>query len=148
MDDSPSGRFRIVVVDDESSIRRGLQIRLDTEPDLKVVGTTATGAEAIELVRQLQPDLVLMDVRLPAMDGFDATTALRRTYPTVPVVMLSLYDDAAARQRARESGAAAFVSKHDGDSALLRVLRHHLADTTPTTPTTPASPPPSPKERS
>lgn len=68
-----------------------------------------------------------MDVRLPAVDGFDATTAPRRTYPAVPVVMLSLYDDAEARRKAREVGAAAFVSKHDGDSALLRVLRHQLA---------------------
>ena len=137
MDGSPSGRRRIVVVDDESSVRHGLQLRLDTEPDLEVVGTTATGADAIELVRRLQPDLVLMDVRLPAMDGFAATTALRRTYPTIPVVMLSLYDDAATRTMAREAGAAAFVSKHDRDSALLRTLRHQLHGTAPPTPAEP-----------
>lgn len=129
MDGSPSPRFRIVVVDDERSIRRGLQIRLETEPDMEVVGTSATGAEALALVERLQPDLVLMDVRLPGLDGFDATTALRRTCPGTPVVLLSLYDDAASRRRAQQAGAAAFVSKHDGDGALLRTLRHQLAAT-------------------
>lgn len=143
MHDSPSGPCRIVVVDDESSIRQGLQIRLDTEPDLQVVGTTATGAEAIELVRTLQPHLVLMDARLPAMDGFAATTALRGAFPSIPVVMLTLHDDAATRRKAREAGAAAFVSKHDGDSTLLRTLRHQLHDTATPTPT---EPPHTPKE--
>lgn len=128
MDRSPSDRFRIVVVDGESSIRRGLQIRLDTEPDLQVVGTTATGSEAIELLRELQPDLVLIDVPLPTTGGFDATTALRRAFPTIPVVMLTLYDEASVRQQAREAGAAAFVSKHDGDAALLHAVRHQLTN--------------------
>ena len=127
MDRSPTGPFRIVIVDDEPSIRRGLQIRLDTEPDLQVVGTTATGAQAIELVRDLRPDLVLMDVRLPAMDGFAATTARRRACPAIPVVLLTLYDDVAARHKAAQVGAAAFVSKHEGDAALLRAVREQLA---------------------
>ena len=131
MKDTPQSACRIVVVDDESSIRRGLKIRLDTESDLRVVGATATGAQAVELVRALQPDLVLMDVRLPGMDGFDATAALRRAFPSIPVVMLTLYDDTATRQQARDAGAAALVSKHDGDAALLRVLREQLRDPTP-----------------
>ena len=128
MDGSPSGPFRIVVVDDESRVRRGLQIRLDTEPDLQVVASCATGEEAIELVRELRPDLVLMDVRLPTMDGFDTTMALRRTSPAIPVVMLTLHDTAAARRQALQAGAAAFVSKHDGDAVLLRAVRQQLTD--------------------
>lgn len=144
MDGSSSGTARIVVVDDEANVRVGLKLRLDTEPDLEVIGTAATGAEAIGLVRRLRPDLVLMDVRLPAMDGFETTAALRRTCPTVAVVMLSLYDEVTTRQRAREVGAAAFVSKHDGDHALLRTIRHQLADPAPLS--IPLSPPRSSKE--
>ena len=137
MKDTRSTPFRIVVVDDEPSIRRGLKIRLDTEHDLHVVGATATGAQALELVRELRPDLVLMDVRLPVVDGFDTTRALRRSFPSIPVVMLTLYDDATARQKAHEAGAAALLSKHDGDTALLHVLRQQLDSTTPPTPLQP-----------
>ena len=138
MDRSPSDRFRIVVVDGEPCIRHGLQIRLDTEPDLRVVGTAATGSEALELVRERRPDLVLIDVPLPATGGFAAIAALGSASPSVPVVVLTLYDDAETRQRANAAGATALVSKHDGDTALLRAIRHHLTEgTVPPAPTPP-----------
>jgi len=126
MDRTPSDPFRIVVVDDEPSIRYGLRLRLDSEPDLQVVGETANGTEAIELVRQLGPDLVLMDLRLPGPDGFRATTALRRMCPSTPIVILTLYDNMAVRRQARRAGANDFVSKHDGEAALIASVRRVL----------------------
>ena len=113
----------IVLVDDQASVRRGLRMRLSMEPDVEVVGEAESGEAALQLVRALSPDVVLMDVEMPGMDGIVATAALRATAPHVAVVILSLYDDARTRARAREAGAAAFVAKHQAKSTLLATIR-------------------------
>ena len=113
----------IVLVDDQASVRRGLRMRLSMEPDVEVVGEAESGEAALRLVRALSPDVVLMDVEMPGMDGIVATAALRATAPHVAVVILSLYDDARTRARAREAGAAAFVAKHQAKSTLLATIR-------------------------
>ena len=98
-------------------------MRLSMEPDVEVVGEAESGEAALRLVRALSPDVVLMDVEMPGMDGIVATAALRATAPHVAVVILSLYDDARTRARAREAGAAAFVAKHQAKSTLLATIR-------------------------
>ena len=98
-------------------------MRLSMEPDVEVVGEAESGEAALQLVRALSPDVVLMDVEMPGMDGIVATAALRATAPHVAVVILSLYDDARTRARAREAGAAAFVAKHQAKSTLLATIR-------------------------
>jgi DNA-binding NarL/FixJ family response regulator len=119
----------IVLVDDQATVRRGLRMRLALEPDVEVVGEAESGEVALELVRALSPDVVLMDVKMPGMDGIAATAALRATDPHVAVVILSLYDDLWTQTRAREAGAAAFVAKHRAMTALLATIRR-VASTT------------------
>ncbi len=113
----------IVLVDDQATVRRGLRMRLTMEADIEVVGEAGSGEAALRLVRSLSPDVVLMDVEMPGMDGIDATAALRAAAPQVAVVILSLYDDARTRARAREAGAAAFVAKHQAKTTLLTTIR-------------------------
>jgi two-component system, NarL family, response regulator DesR len=113
----------IVLVDDQATVRRGLRMRLTIEADVEVVGEAGSGEAALRLVRSLSPNVVLMDVEMPGMDGIDATAALRAAAPQVAVVVLSLYDDARTRARAREAGAAAFVAKHQAKTTLLATIR-------------------------
>src|SRR5215208_6344627 len=105
------------------SVRRGLRMWLALDPNMEVVGEAIDGAEAISLARSLRPDVVLMDVEMPGMDGISATGALRSVVPQSAVVILTLYDDAATRTRAREAGAAAFVAKHQMEETLLAEIR-------------------------
>lgn len=123
MEITPPSTCKVLIVEDEPGVRRGLCIRLATEPGLEVVAAAADAWSALDLVRRLRPDLVLMDGRLPDVDGFAATALLRGEQPDLPIIVLSLYDDAASRERAYEAGASAFVSKHDGDHALLTAIR-------------------------
>ena len=119
----------IVLVDDQATVRRGLRMRLTIEADVEVVGEAGSGEAALRLVRSLSPDVVLMDVEMPGMDGIDATAALRAAAPQVAVVVLSLYDDARSRARAREAGAAAFVAKHQAKTTLLATIRRVVSST-------------------
>ena len=119
----------IVLVDDQATVRRGLRMRLTIEADVEVVGEAGSGEAALRLVRSLNPDVVLMDVEMPGMDGIDATAALRAAAPQVAVVVLSLYDDARTRARAREAGAAAFVAKHQAKTTLLATIRRVVSST-------------------
>ena len=123
MNDAGTRTIRLLLVDDRPTVRRGLRIWLALQPDLEVVGEASHGAEAISLARALRPDVVLMDVEMPGMDGISATAALRSLAPQSAVVILTLHDDAATRTRAREVGAAAFVAKHQMEETLLAEIR-------------------------
>jgi DNA-binding NarL/FixJ family response regulator len=114
---------RLLLVDDRPTVRRGLRIWLALESELEVVGEAGSGSEAISLARALRPDVVLMDVMMPGMDGISATAALRSVAPRSAVVILTLRDDAATRARALEVGAAAFVAKHRMEETLLAEIR-------------------------
>jgi DNA-binding NarL/FixJ family response regulator len=96
---------------------------LALEPDLEVIGEAEGGAEAISLTQALLPDVVLMDVEMPGMDGISATAALRSLAPQSAVVILTIHDDAATRGRAREASAVAFVAKHRVEETLLAEIR-------------------------
>lgn len=118
-----TAKVRLLIADDQPSVRQGLGMFLELEPDIEVVGEAADGREALDLASSLRPDLVLMDARMPTMDGFAATAALRRESPDCTVVVLSLYDDPETRARARSSGASAFIPKHRVKDALLATVR-------------------------
>ena len=115
--------IRLLLVDDQPAIRRGLKMRIALEPDLEVVGEVGTATEAIPLAQALLPDVVLMDIEMPSMEGISAIAALRRVVPHSAVVLFTLYDNAAMRARAREAGAAALVAKHQTEVALLAAIR-------------------------
>ena len=115
--------IRVLLVDDQPAVRQGLRIRLVLEPDVEVVGEAGDGAGAISLAQSLRPDVILMDVKMPGMDGISTVRTLRALAPESAVVILSLYDDASTRAGAEEAGAAAFVAKHEVEETLLAAIR-------------------------
>jgi DNA-binding NarL/FixJ family response regulator len=119
--------IRLLLVDDEAQVRRGLAMRISAEPDLQVVGEAPDGGVAVELADSLHPDVVVMDLRMRAMDGITATRQIHSRIPGIRVVVLSLQDDAATRNAATEAGADAFVGKQEGSEALLAKIRQVAA---------------------
>jgi len=115
--------IRLLVVDDAPAVRRGLQMRLALEGDLRVIGEAGSGEEALTVVRALEPDVVLMDIEMPGMGGLATTQALRSFAPGSAVVTLSLHDDAESRARALAAGATAAVGKQAASEALLAAIR-------------------------
>ena len=114
----------LLLVDDQPSARLGLRMCLGLEPDITVVGEAGDAETALDLARTLHPDVIVLDVAMPGMDGIAATWALRLAAPGSAVVILTLHDDPTTRRRAREAGAAAFVAKDQQYPALLSELRH------------------------
>jgi DNA-binding NarL/FixJ family response regulator len=115
--------IQVLLVDDEPKVLRGLRMRLGLEADIRVVGEAADGATAVDLAGLLAPDVVLMDVNLPVVDGITATGELAARVPHAAVVMLSLHDDQGTVDRALAAGAVAFVGKQQMDGDLLEAIR-------------------------
>ena len=120
----------VLLVDDQSMVRRGLRMQLALEPDLAVVGEAESGEEALALAARLQPDVILMDVELPLMDGITTTAELRAAALKSAVVILSLYDDTKTRAAAQAAGAVAFVGKQEQGETLLTAIRRAAAHST------------------
>ena len=118
--------IRLLLVDDQQGVRQGLRLRLTLEPDITVVGEANTGEQVLALVQSLAPDIVLMDVEMPGMDGIAATAALQECTGAPlqsVVVMLSIHDDSLTRARAQAAGAVAFVEKLGRIENLLAKIR-------------------------
>jgi pilus assembly protein CpaE len=118
--------IRLVLVDDQATVRQGLKMRLLLEPDISVVGEASSGKDALVLVQQLRPDVVLMDIEMPDMDGIAATTALHRIVPQSATVMLSIHGDNVTRAQARTAGAKSFVEKLGSTEELLSAIRQAI----------------------
>ncbi|MAT40894.1 MAG: hypothetical protein CL609_01035 [Anaerolineaceae bacterium] len=116
--------IKILLVDEQASIRRGVRMRLGLESDFSVVGETNDGWEALVLVRELQPDVVVTGIRLPQLDGIALTKRLQQDFPSCAVVILSLYDDPITQDLAKKAGAAFFVSKQKPDGDLVDAIRN------------------------
>ncbi|MFA9445847.1 response regulator transcription factor [Egicoccus sp. AB-alg6-2] len=101
----------VVIVDDAADLRLLLVFALGRDPRLTVLADVEDGAQAIEAVREHEPDVVLMDVAMPVMDGITATRLLTRDHPDLPVVVFTGYGDGRVEAEAREAGAAAFLDK-------------------------------------
>lgn len=115
--------IRILLVDDQSLVRQGIKMRFALENDLDVIGEAADGKTAVKMAEELHPDVVVMDVEMPTMDGVEATELLLRNSPDSCVVMLSLYDDVKTRLRAQAAGAEAFIEKHAPVDTLIQTIR-------------------------
>lgn len=123
MTEAENELVRLLLVDDQATVRQGLRMLLALEPDLAIVGEAVTGADACRLARKLAPDVVVMDVEMPVMDGIAATRCLRETMPEVGVVMLTIHSDSETRIRAKDAGAFALVEKKGAVEVLLARIR-------------------------
>lgn len=115
--------IRLIIADDHPVVRTGLQGMLASQPDLEVVGEATTGAEAVALVVQLRPDVVLMDLRMPEMDGVTAIAEIRAQQPDTHVLVLTTYDTDADILRAIEAGATGYLLKDAPREELFRAVR-------------------------
>jgi DNA-binding NarL/FixJ family response regulator len=115
--------IRVLIIDDEALVRAGLRMILESAGDITVVGEAGDGAEAIEAVARCQPDVVLMDIRMPRLDGLAATAALRAIDEKPPVVMLTTFDLDDYVFRALQAGADGFLLKDTPPLELINAVR-------------------------
>jgi two-component system NarL family response regulator len=110
-DGAATGAIRVVLVDDHALFRRGLELVLAEEPDITIVGQAADGDDAVRLVRDVTPDVVLMDVRMPRMSGIEAAKVIHETVPGTKIIMLTVSDDEADLFGAVRAGASGYLLK-------------------------------------
>src|SRR3990172_3202800 len=125
-----SSPIRLLLADDHAMLRQGTAELLRREPDLEVVGEASDGAQAIELARQLRPDIVVMDVRMPVLSGVEATRRIRESLPNVRVLVLTAHDDDQYVFALLQAGASGYLLKTAPASELVKALRQvHEGDT-------------------
>lgn len=116
-------KIKIMIVDDVARVRQDLRTILELAEDLEVVGEAANGLEAVQLADKLNPDVVLMDLEMPVMDGFEATRLIKDRHLAKGVVVLSMHSYPSARERAAKTGVDAFVEKVAAVGALIPAIR-------------------------
>ena len=126
-----TGPIRIMITDDHALVRDGLRSMLDDEPSLEVVGEAANGREALELCRSLRPDLVLMDVRMPEMDGLEATRAIKGELPSTSVLMVTMHENPDYLMEALSAGAAGYVLKGASGDRLVDAINRTMRGESP-----------------
>ncbi|WP_433439815.1 response regulator transcription factor [Nonomuraea sp. CA-141351] len=151
---------KVIVVDDQAVVREGLVMLLGLLPEIEVVGAAGDGEAALRLVEQQRPDVVLMDLRMPRMDGVEATGRIRSAYPDTQVVVLTTYSDDESVFAALKAGARGFLTKDAdsddiaravatvmrGDAQLDPTVQRRLLDTMSASPPPPATTPVPPAE--
>jgi DNA-binding NarL/FixJ family response regulator len=149
--------MRVMIADDHTMVRVGLRALLDV-PDIEVVGEATSGPEAVELAREVRPDIILMDVRMPGGDGLTATRAVREVTPETKVLVVTSFDDDDYLRSAVQAGASGFVLKQASRALLLESVRTvHAGGSTfpfemmegllnPSSPSVPAESPTSPPD--
>ncbi len=116
-------KIRIIIADDHPVVREGLAGMLAGQPDMEVVAQAGNGEEAVTLWTQHQPDVVLMDLRMPGVDGVEAIEAIRKKRPSAPILVLTTYDSDADIVRAIEAGATGYLLKDTPREELFRAIR-------------------------
>jgi DNA-binding NarL/FixJ family response regulator len=115
--------IKLLLADDDPNVLLGLRMRLALEPDLTVLGEAANGAEALELAAALQPDVVVLDVQMPVVDGIAAARVLSARDPRMALVVLSIHDDGPTRARSELAGVRRFIGKHESVDSLVAAIR-------------------------
>ncbi len=120
-------KSRVMLVDDHPIVRHGLSLLIDQESDLEFCGEASTAVETLERLKVTLPDIVLVDISLPGSSGIDLTKAIRETYPNLPVLVLSMHDEALYAERALRAGARGYVMKQENAETVLGAIRRVLA---------------------
>ena len=115
--------IRVLIADDHLVVREGLRTILEVADDIEQAGEAADGAEAVQLVGELEPDVVLMDLRMPNVDGIEAIKQIKARYPTVEIVILTTYDADEHIIRGLRAGARGYLLKDSGRQALFDTIR-------------------------
>ncbi|MDO4412266.1 response regulator transcription factor [Cutibacterium sp.] len=115
--------IRLLLADDQQMVRAGFRLVLDAQPDMSVVGEANNGAEAVTLVNELSPDVVLMDIRMPILDGLGATEKIMATHPEARILVLTTFDLDEYVHAALRAGASGFMLKDAGPTELLAAIR-------------------------
>jgi DNA-binding NarL/FixJ family response regulator len=128
MTSSQASHVRILIADDHELMRRGLRSILSTRPDWEVCGEAVDGSDAIEKTKLLQPDILVLDISMPRVNGLEVARAVRRDYPRTQVVILSQYDESEMRPYAIEAGARGYVSKAEASRQLLTAIESLIVE--------------------
>lgn len=116
-------KIRLFLADDHAVLRAGLRMLLDSQPDMCVVGEASDGEETVQACRDVQPDVVLMDISMPGINGIEATRALHRECPKARILVLTMHDDEAYLKQVLQAGGAGYVLKKAADTELLSAIR-------------------------
>lgn len=116
-------KIKVLLVDDHPVVREGLRMVLEAAPDIEVVGEAGDGLEAVEKANQQQPHVVLMDVRMPKLDGIEATRRIKGQLPTTSVILLTVYDDDAYVVDAIKAGAGGYLLKDASKDLIIHTIR-------------------------
>jgi DNA-binding NarL/FixJ family response regulator len=116
-------QIRVLLADDQPLIREGLAIILNTQPDIQVVGQAADGHEAVDLARRIKPDVILMDIKMPRLDGIKATHEINKTHPEIPILILTTYSEDELIFEGIRAGAFGYLLKDITRSQLAEAVR-------------------------
>ncbi|HEX7593270.1 MAG TPA: response regulator transcription factor [Anaerolineae bacterium] len=116
-------KIRVLVADDHTIVREGVRILLEAQPDIEVVGEAADGQEALERVRELLPDIVLIDIAMPNLNGLEATRAIKRDYPSIQTIALTMYESDEYFFQILNAGASGYILKKAASADLLTAIR-------------------------
>ena len=123
-------KIRILLADDHMVLRQGLTSLLRTQPNFEVVAEASDGASAVELARATRPDVVLMDIGMPGMDGIQATRIIHRDFPEIRIIGLTMFEEEELLNAMREAGAATCLTKSGSTNALIQAIQKSAAATT------------------
>ena len=116
-------KIKVLLADDHAILRAGLKMLLDAESDMEIVGEAENGAAAIDETRKLKPDIVLMDITMPELNGLHATKEIIKTHPDVKVLVLTMHDDEGYLRQFLRAGASGYVVKKAVDTELTAAIR-------------------------
>ena len=114
--------MRILIADDHEAVRKGVGIILSVQPELEICGEAANGQEALQKTKTLHPDLIILDITMPILNGLDAAREIRKISPETPIIMLSMHESKQFVEEAKKLSVNGYVAKNQAGATLLRAI--------------------------